>query len=299
MKLLTCHFQDQVQFGVKIGESALLPRLSDEWPTEIGSMLSLIEHGRAALDRLQRLIDSPPSTCLVPLKMVELLAPIPRPRKNIICLGWNYADHARESAQAFSRNLKLPDHPVVFTKSVTSVNGPYADIPYDSETSTQIDWEVELGVIIGSGGRRIKTEHALQHIFGYTVINDISARDIQTRHKQFFLGKSLDGSCPMGPWIVAADQLVNPQQLRLRCFVNDQLKQDSNTSRQIFDVANIVSTLSGIMTLEPGDVIATGTPSGVGFARNPPEFLKPGDTVECEIEHIGRLQNKVVEASRT
>lgn len=298
MKLLTCHFQGQVYIGVKLGKSALLPQLSDEWPREIESMVSLIEHGREALDRLQRLIDSPPSTSLVPLEVVELLAPIPRPRKNIICLGWNYADHARESAQAFSRNLKLPDHPVVFTKSVTTVNGPYADIPYDSEISSQIDWEVELGVIIGLGGRRIKTEHALQHVFGYTVINDISARDIQTRHKQFFLGKSLDGSCPMGPWIVTVDQIMNPQQLDLRCFVNDQLKQDSNTRRQIFDVASIISTLSGIMTLEPGDLIATGTPSGVGFARNPPEFLKPGDTVECEIENIGRLKNRVVAVSK-
>jgi 2-keto-4-pentenoate hydratase/2-oxohepta-3-ene-1,7-dioic acid hydratase in catechol pathway len=298
MKLLTCRFQDQAYIGVKLGNAALLPQLSDEWPREIGSMVSLIERGREALGRLQRLIDNPPSTSLVSLEAVELLAPIPRPRKNIMCLGWNYADHAKESAQAFSRNLKIPDYPVVFTKSVTTVNGPYADIPYESEISSQIDWEVELGVIVGLGGRRIKIEHALQHVFGYTVINDISARDIQTRHKQFFLGKSLDGSCPMGPWIVTVDQIMNPQQLDLRCLVNNQLKQDSNTRRQIFGVASIISTLSGIMTLEPGDLIATGTPSGVGFARNPPEFLKPGDTVECEIESIGRIKNRIVEASK-
>ncbi len=296
MKLFTCRYRKQVYVGVKLGESAHLPQLSADWPRGIDSMVSLIEHGHEALERLQKTLEDPSTSSSVPMEQVELLAPIPRPRKNIMCLGWNYADHARESAHAFSRDLKLPEHPVVFTKAVTSVIGPYADIPYDPAISSQIDWEVELGVIIGTGGRHIHYEHALRHVFGYTVINDISARDIQTRHKQFFLGKSLDGSCPMGPWIVTADQIVNPQQLSLRCFVNNQLKQNSNTGRQIFDVASIIATLSEVMTLEPGDLIATGTPSGVGFAHNPPEFLKPGDTVECEIEKIGRLKNTVVDA---
>jgi 2-keto-4-pentenoate hydratase/2-oxohepta-3-ene-1,7-dioic acid hydratase in catechol pathway len=152
---------------------------------------------------------------------------------------------------------------------------------------------VELGVIIGTGGKTISGKKALKHVFGYTIINDLSARDLQFRHKQFFLGKSLDGTCPMGPWIVTADEIPDPQNLKLRCRVNGVLKQDSNTRHMIFDIPAIIETLSLGMTLEPGDIISTGTPSGVGFARTPPEFLKPGDTLECEIEGIGVLRNRV------
>ena len=179
---------------------------------------------------------------------------------------------------------------------MTTLNGPYADFVYDERLSKQIDWEVELGVVIGTRGRKIAVQKALDHVFGYAVINDLSARDLQARHRQFFIGKSLDGSCPMGPWIVTRDEITDPQQLELSSRVNGVVKQRSNTQRQIFDIATTISILSQGMTLEPGDIIATGTPSGVGFARTPAEFLQSGDVVECEVEDIGIIRNKIVAA---
>jgi 2-keto-4-pentenoate hydratase/2-oxohepta-3-ene-1,7-dioic acid hydratase in catechol pathway len=257
-------------------------------------MLTLIDAGPALWQRLQQ--DAPQlarSAESLPLADTELLAPIPRPRKNILCLGLNYRDHAEESARAKGALLAIPTDAVVFTKNVTSVIGPYADIPAHTAVTRELDWEVELGVIIGVGGRGIARERALDHVFGYTVINDVSARDLQFRHKQFFLGKSLDGSCPMGPWIVTRDEIADPQNLALQCRVNGVLKQNGHTRDMIFDVATIIEVLSRGMTLEPGDVISTGTPAGVGFARTPPEYLNPGDLVECEIEDIGTLRNRV------
>jgi len=230
----------------------------------------------------------------VALADVTLLAPIPRPRKNVMCLGLNYAEHAKESLATHNRKIEMPTQPIVFTKSVSSINGPFADIPYDKQTCQQLDWEVELAVVIGTGGRNIQEKNALDHVFGYTVLNDLSARDLQFRHKQYFLGKSLDGACPMGPWIVTADEIDDPQNLDLQCRVNGELKQSANTGQQIFNIAKTIEVLSLGMTLEPGDIIATGTPSGVGFARTPPEFLQPGDIVECEIEKIGTIRNTVV-----
>jgi 2-keto-4-pentenoate hydratase/2-oxohepta-3-ene-1,7-dioic acid hydratase in catechol pathway len=211
-----------------------------------------------------------------------------------MCIGLNYRAHAEESARAKAMPTPTPEHPMVFTKNVTSVNDPEGVIPAQPAVTSQLDWEVELGIVIGRSGRAIAREHALEHVFGYTVINDVSARDVQLRHQQFFLGKSLDGSCPMGPVIVTRDEIPDPQNLALRCRVNGELKQDSNTRAMIFDVATIVSVLARGMRLEPGDIIATGTPAGVGFARTPPQYLKPGDVVECEIERIGRLRNRVV-----
>jgi 2-keto-4-pentenoate hydratase/2-oxohepta-3-ene-1,7-dioic acid hydratase in catechol pathway len=227
---------------------------------------------------------------------VQLLAPIPRPRKNVFCLGLNYAEHERESSAARGRTSSLPEYPVFFTKAPTAVNGPYSNIPIDPAVSLEVDWEVELGVIIGKKGKNIREEDALSYVFGYTVINDVTARDLQNRHRQFFKGKSIDCYCPMGPWIVTADEIADPQQLNLCLRVNGVTKQDSNTSTMIFSVRQIIAQLSLGLTLEPGDIIATGTPSGVGFARNPPEFLKPGDVMESEIEGIGTLRNVMVGA---
>lgn len=225
---------------------------------------------------------------------VQLVAPIPRPRRNIMCLGWNYAEHQKETAQLRGQAAAVPEDPVIFTKATTTANGPYGDIVIDPSVSEQVDWEAELGVIIGTGGRNIRAEDARAHVFGYTVLNDVTARDLQSRHKQFFKGKSIDGYCPMGPWIVTADEIADPQQLPLRLRVNGVTKQESNTAQMIFSVSRIIAVLSLGMTLEPGDIIATGTPSGVGFARNPPEFLKAGDVVETEIDGIGMLRNRVV-----
>lgn len=258
------------------------------------SLLGLIEGGWDQWQGLADAYQAQQHDKTLRLEDVRLLAPIPRPKKNIICLGWNYAAHADESARATGSKVELPQHPVVFTKAPTSVNGPYDDFTFRPALTTQIDWEVELGVIIGRQGKAIPLEEALDHVFGYTIINDISARDIQQRHKQFFLGKSLDGSCPMGPWIVTRDELPDPQNLTLRTYVNGELKQNGNSAAQIFSVAQTINILSQSMTLEAGDIIATGTPDGVGFARVPPEFLSDGDVVTCEISGIGRIETRVV-----
>lgn len=228
------------------------------------------------------------------LASVQIAAPIPRPRKNIMCLGLNYVEHAKESDEARGRSPNLPQYPVIFTKAPTCMNSAYGAIVIDPKVSEQIDWEVELAMVIGKGGKNIRQEDALSHVFGYSVLNDVSARDLQDRHRQFFKGKSIDGYCPMGPWIVTADEVPDPQQLRLSLRVNGVTKQESNTSMMIFSVAQIIATLSLGMTLEPGDIIATGTPSGVGFARKPPEFLKAGDVMETEVEGIGVMRNKIV-----
>jgi 2-keto-4-pentenoate hydratase/2-oxohepta-3-ene-1,7-dioic acid hydratase in catechol pathway len=212
-----------------------------------------------------------------------------------MCLGLNYAEHAKESAEARGREYKQHQHPVFFTKATHTVNRHEGTIPFDAAVSEQIDWEAELGVIIGRSGKNISIEEAYDHVFGYTCINDVSARDLQSNHSQFFKGKSLDGACPMGPWIITADEIPDPHQLQITCRVNEVMKQDSNTEHMIFRVPDILTILSRGMTLDAGDIIATGTPSGVGFARKPPEFLKPGDVVEVEIEKIGVLRNQVGE----
>jgi len=289
MRLLSILHKGMERIGIVTGDSVGVISHRDGWPR---TMLGLIEGGP---DQWSKLASNPAAAIdeELPLSAAKLLAPIPRPRKNIVCLGWNYVDHMKESAGARGREVETPEYPVVFTKSVTSVNGPDGDIPWDPEMTTQLDWEVELAVIVGIGGRRITVAQALGHVFGYTVINDLSARDVQFRHKQYFLGKSIDGTCPMGPVIVTADEVPDPQSLELRTWVNGAIKQSSNTRYQIFDVATTLSILSRGMPLEPGDIISTGTPGGVGFARSPAEFLKPGDLVECEVQGIGRLRNRV------
>jgi 2,4-didehydro-3-deoxy-L-rhamnonate hydrolase len=234
----------------------------------------------------------------VPLEMERLMAPIPRPRKNVFCLGRNYAEHAAESMRALGQGepakVDKPEYPAIFTKAPTTVIGPYSPIPYDARVSEKIDWEVELAVVIGRAGKNIGRDEAKGHIFGYTVLNDVTARDIQGRHGgQFFKGKSLDGSCPMGPWIVTADEVPDPDNLRVWTRVNGEEKQSDTTASMMFGVEEIIEQMSLGMTLEPGDIIATGTPAGVGHARQPAEYLRPGDTVECEVEGIGIIRNRV------
>jgi 2-keto-4-pentenoate hydratase/2-oxohepta-3-ene-1,7-dioic acid hydratase in catechol pathway len=259
----------------------------------------LIREGRASWTRLAaRIADALTSASATVARpdpnAVRWHAPIRQPQKNVICLGLNYASHAKESAQARGREVKIPDHPVFFTKATTSINGPYDPIPWDPAVTQQVDWETELGVVIGVGGKNIPRAKALEHVFGYTVINDVSARDLQARHLQWFKGKSLDGFCPMGPAIVTADEFGDPQTKGISLRVNGVEKQNSNTSHMIFAVDVIIESLSQGMTLEPGDIIATGTPEGIGLARTPQEFLKDGDVMETEIEGIGTLRNKVV-----
>jgi 2-keto-4-pentenoate hydratase/2-oxohepta-3-ene-1,7-dioic acid hydratase in catechol pathway len=220
-------------------------------------------------------------------------APIPRPVKNVFCVGRNYAEHVAEGARARGESAKIPQHTVFFTKAPTSVTGPFDDIEVDATLTQQVDWEAELGVIVGAGGRDIRRADALGHVFGYTVINDVTARDLQKAHFQFFKGKSLDSFCPMGPVVITADEFGNPQDKTVSCRVNGVVKQQQKTSEMLFPVDAIIETLSRGLTLDPGDVIATGTPEGVGFGRTPPEFLQDGDVLETEVESIGVMRNRV------
>ena len=259
---------------------------------ETASMLGIIRAGEAMLERLHEIERKPPEPG-VQLAQVRLHAPIPRPAKNVFCVGWNYLPHFQEGAAKLQDDRKLPDYPVFFSKVPTTVTGPYDPIPFHGAISTQLDWEVELGVVIGRAAKDIPAERALEHVWGYTVVNDLSWRDIQRRHGgQWHKGKSLDGSCPMGPCIVTAES-VQWDALRVTCRVNGVTKQDSNTRQMFFKLPRLIADLSAGMTLEPGDIISTGTPEGVGYARTPPEFLAPGDLLETEVEGIGVLRNTV------
>src|SRR3954447_17678588 len=232
---------------------------------------------------------------LMPLDRAHLLAPVPRPPKNVMCLGRNYSEHAQESARMRGEGTFTPStYPTFFTKAPTTVAGPYQDLAISFDVSQQIDWEVELAIVIGKAGKNISKEDAAGHIFGYMVLNDITARDVQERHgKQHFKGKSLDNTCPTGPWIVTPDEIGDPNELQIWTRVNGVEKQHGTTADMIFDVPTIIESLSQGMTLEPGDIIATGTPGGIGHARTPAEYLRPGDTVECEVERIGVITNRI------
>jgi 2-keto-4-pentenoate hydratase/2-oxohepta-3-ene-1,7-dioic acid hydratase in catechol pathway len=226
---------------------------------------------------------------LVKSSQAKIIAPIPLPRKNCVMLGINYREHVDEGARARSLEIKYPEYPVFFTKPSTSVIGHQGKVVKHKVTD-KLDWEVELAVIIGKKGRDIPKAKAYDYVFGYTVCLDMTARELQRIHGQWFKGKALDTFCPLGPWVVHKSAMPDPQQVRLICRVNGEVMQDGNTRDMIFDIPTIIESLSGGMTLEPGDIISTGTPSGVGFARTPPVFLNPGDKVEGEIEGIGTLE---------
>lgn len=284
MQLASVSVGESERWGVIDGATVYLAPKRNDAPT---SVRDLIEAG-----------GSLPNTAdweRLPLTECELRAPIPEPRRNIMCLGLNYADHAAESQGTTPDQVQLPESPVVFTKATTTVTGPYADIPVDPRVTRRLDWEVELAFVVGRGGRFITRSEAMEHVFGYTIANDLSARERQKHHKQFFLGKSMDGSCPMGPCITTADEIADPHALAIGSSVNGSVKQDSNTRNLIFDIPRIIEELSTVMTLLPGDIIATGTPAGVGFARTPPEYLQSGDVVECHIEGLGVLRNTISE----
>jgi 2-keto-4-pentenoate hydratase/2-oxohepta-3-ene-1,7-dioic acid hydratase in catechol pathway len=269
------------------------PALS--WPDAPTTLVDLIQRGPDAWQRMAAIGAEASAAHSHAASTVRWHAPIPRPAKNVFCLGLNYAAHAKESSQARGREVKIPTVPVIFTKAPTTVSGPFDDVHVDRQATQQVDWEVELGVVIGTSGRNITREHARQHVFGYTVINDLSARDLQQQHMQWFKGKSLDGFCPMGPVVVTADEFGDPQAKRLQLRVNGVTKQDGLTANMIFPVDVIIEWLSKGLTLEAGDVIATGTPEGVGMGRTPQEFLQNGDLVETEIEGIGILRNRIVD----
>lgn len=280
MKLITCLYKGEERVG------------------------ALTENGVAFLPcpDMNTLIETLPPAALavtskdkpVPLEDVTLLAPIPRPRQDVICLGMNYRDHEREAAQ-YDAEAFTKDRPaaVYFSKRVSRAGDPEGTIPRYEGLVERLDYEAELAVIIGKAARDVRAEDAGDYIFGYTVLNDVSARDLQTGHKQWYFGKSLDGFTPMGPCILTADETAFPPALDISCAVNGQERQRSNTSLLIHGVAEIIRELSAGMTLLPGTIIATGTPAGVGLGFDPPKFLKAGDVVECTIQGIGTLRSTV------
>ncbi|MEO9527486.1 fumarylacetoacetate hydrolase family protein [Roseibium sp.] len=261
------------------------------------SMLLLIGGPPETLDVARSLVADAEAGALdtaILTEGAELLAPIPVIRKNVLCVGRNYTEHIAEGDRAQKQKVGVTEYPVFFTKPPTSIVGPGGDVLTFPSVSKQTDYEVELAVIIGTPGRNIARADAMKHVFGYTILNDISARDVQRRHGgQNFKGKAFDGSCPMGPWIVTADAIEDPHALPISLTVNGETRQDGNTADMIFDIETLIASLSEGMTLEPGDIIATGTPSGVGYAMDPPSFLKDGDTVTCKISGIGTLTNSV------
>jgi 2-keto-4-pentenoate hydratase/2-oxohepta-3-ene-1,7-dioic acid hydratase in catechol pathway len=231
----------------------------------------------------------------IAISAVRLEAPLPVPRRNIFCVGRNYHAHARElSASVFKDNNANPESwPIVFTKVPECVVGPHDDVRLPVGVSEQIDYESELAVVIGKGGRNIARAEAMGHVFGYTIVNDVTARDVQMRHQQWDLGKSFDTFCPMGPWIATADEF-DGRRTRVRGWVNGELRQDGQTTDLIFDIPTLIETCSRGITLYPGDVIATGTPAGVGMGMTPPRYLKAGDVVRVEIDGLGAIENRFV-----
>ena len=261
-----------------------------------GTLLDLIAAGPAVWRQTAESVErGAPTAATHGTDQIRWHAPIPRPPKNVFCVGRNYVGHAEEAARARGAAVKLPPVPIFFSKTPTTVTGPFDDIPWERSATDQVDWEAELGVIIGVGGRNIPGSAALQHVFGYTVVNDVTARDLQDLHHQFFKGKSLDCFCPMGPCVVTADEFGDAHAKAVMLRVNGVVKQQGNTRDMIFRVETLLESLSRGMTLDAGDIVATGTPDGVGFARNPPEFLHDGDIMETEVEGIGTLRNRMVE----
>jgi 2-keto-4-pentenoate hydratase/2-oxohepta-3-ene-1,7-dioic acid hydratase in catechol pathway len=288
MRLVT--FRDQGRTGLGVVRDDEVVELD-----EPADMLTLIDAGVAGLDAAHAALSSARANAHR-LASLELLSPIPMPRGNVIAIGRNYQKHAEESAR---KEGYEPQPPTIFTKAITSLTEPYADIAIDPAISDQIDWEAELALVIGKRGANIKRDHARPYVFGYMVLNDVTARDIQNGWGgQYFKGKSLDRSCPTGPWIVTADELGDPQNLGVKLRLNGKLEQDGNTRDMIYPIEAIIEWVSKGMTLLPGSVIATGTPDGVGFWRTPSQVLHPGDVMETEVENIGKLRNRIVQAAR-
>jgi 2-keto-4-pentenoate hydratase/2-oxohepta-3-ene-1,7-dioic acid hydratase in catechol pathway len=255
-------------------------------PAGFPDLLSVIAGGREARARVDAWLAKVPASTRLEAGSVKLLAPLPRPPK-IICVGLNYADHAREA------NLEMPKVPTIFAKFPTAVIGPGANIVLP-KASAKPDYEAEFAFVIGRGGRHIPGERWREHVFGYTNLNDVSARDFQMATSQWMMGKTFDTFAPMGPWIVSADEIADPQALDIKLTLNGEVMQSSNTRELIFGIPALIEFLSSVFTLEPGDVVSTGTPAGVGFARKPPRYLQPGDEVVVEVQGLGQLRNLVV-----
>ncbi|KAB7665393.1 fumarylacetoacetate hydrolase family protein [Bacillus sp. B1-b2] len=300
MRLITAEYKNKKFVGIVKGDGTGVLPLNDVEEKKSGqrsfsdSLIKCIEQ-QDFLEQAQSLLNwvkgqNRENDFYLPLDQVKVMAPIPRPKKNIFCVGKNYVEHAIEMGS----KEDIPEHVMVFTKAPTTVIGDKEGVLLHQEVTNQLDYEGELAVIIGKQGKGINREEALDYVFGYTILNDITARDLQARHKQFFIGKSLDTSAPMGPWIVTKEDIPNPNNLEVTTKVNGETRQQSNTNHFIFPVEEVIHVLSQGMTLEPGDIIATGTPAGVGKGFKPPKFLKAGDLIEIEVEGIGKLSNEVI-----
>ena len=264
--------------------------LSQVAPQLPGDMLAFIAAGRPALDQARQAVAS--GNGRFSAVRVRLLAPIPRPSRNLFCVGKNYREHVQEVQPAAAGDA-IPEQPIIFTKAPSSVIGPRDPIPAWLDPTRSVDYEGELGVVIGQGGRGITRAAAMEHVYGYTVINDVTSRRMQRSHQQWFLGKSIDGFCPMGPAIATGEDIPDVTRLRVQTWVNGELRQQGCVADLIFAIPTLIETLSRTMTLEPGDIVATGTPAGVGMGFQPPRFLGKGDVVRITIEPIGTLENPV------
>ncbi|GLT00380.1 5-carboxymethyl-2-hydroxymuconate isomerase [Sphingobium jiangsuense] len=283
MKLARYSKKEETHLGVVIDDQIVpLDGLADAYPT----MLSIITGGDAALTKVRDHVATGAER--IPLADVQLLAPVERPAK-FLAIGMNYRKHAEEARKL---GVAVPEKQFWFNKQTSCLAGPFD--PIDRGVSEKVDYEVELGVVIGKPAKGVSEADAAAHIFGYTVMNDVSARDWQQHSPTFTIGKSFDTHGPVGPWIVTADEIADPHALGLRCIVNGEVRQDSDTSQLIHNIWQQISYLSTAFTLEPGDLIATGTPEGVGVARNPPVFLQSGDVVRCEVDGIGAIENRVL-----
>ena len=284
MRILTFEVATVRRLGARVGDKII--DLCEADPSLPKDMRSFITEGQEALAQATRAVQAFEGG--IPVEEVQIKAPIYDPEK-IVCIGLNYADHAAET------NNPIPAEPVVFSKFTTTLVGPNDSIPYP-EVSQKVDYEVELVAVIGKGGKNISEDDALDHVFGYTVGNDVSARDYQLEKPagQWLLGKNFDSFCPIGPEIVTSDEVPDPHKLGIRCTVNGERLQDSSTEQLIFGIDKLVAYLSHVFTLTPGDLIYTGTPAGVGMGRTPPVWLKAGDSVVCEIDELGRLENQII-----
>lgn len=291
MKLAAYQYKSDQYVGV----------VSDDLQTVTPYQLSNDAAQRGALSIIEMMAEGqtlPAMGQAVALREVCLLAPIPKPRRNIFCVGKNYLDHVKEIkdsklGEAQGSMANLPKHPVVFSKVPEAVIASRMGIDSHPAATQEMDYEAELAVVIAKKGKAISKADAMKHVWGYTIINDVSARDVQAKHVQFHIGKSFDTFCPMGPWLVSADE-INEKNTKIQCWVNGELRQDGNTNQMIFDIPTVIESISAGMTLYPGDVIATGTPSGVGMGFKPPRFLKKGDSVKIQIDGIGVLENPVI-----
>ncbi|HSV78789.1 MAG TPA: fumarylacetoacetate hydrolase family protein [Ramlibacter sp.] len=284
MRIAAFRYQDRKCLGLVSPDAATVrPFLCDRDHREDGllGLIAWIQSGG----------ELPPTGEPVALDQVQLQAPFTRFRRNLWCVGRNYGAHAKELASTVFKGSEEQAWPIVFTKVPECVVGPTADVRLPGKISDQIDYEAELAVVIGKGGRDIARADAMKHVFGYTIVNDVTARDVQMRHQQWDMGKSFDTFCPMGPWVVTADEL-DGRDTRVRCWVNGELRQDGRTADMIFDIPTLIETISRGITLYPGDIIATGTPAGVGMGMQPPRYLKAGDVVRIEVDGIGTIENR-------